>query len=196
MLRFLLIALAKGMKEKPMRIAMLMIMWAALAAAEEARVQVYTDATGTIPHSTQYIAQAEAARMLERVGVRIQWSFGRPSRDQLRREGAISIHVTLTGSPTVAPGALAFALPFERTQITVMYDRVQAAVPPSQRPALLAHVLVHEITHILQGVNHHAESGIMKAHWNTWDFADMAIKPLPFTQYDIAMIQAGRFGAK
>src|SRR5437762_3480569 len=107
-----------------MKIALLIIMLAALAAADQAEVRVYTDAKGAIPLDTLYIAQAAAFKMLSGAGVRIQWRCGRPSPDQLRAEGAISIHVAMSSTPTFQPGALAFALPFERTQITVMYDRV------------------------------------------------------------------------
>jgi hypothetical protein len=51
---------------------------------------------------------------------------------------------------------------------------------------VLAHVLVHEVTHILQGFPRHSESGVMKAHWDSQNFAQMTWQPLPFTDDDIA----------
>jgi hypothetical protein len=50
-------------------------------------------------------------------------------------------------------------------------------------------VLVHEITHILQGVDRHSESGIMKAQWTIDDYRAMASKPLSFTPLDVKLIQ-------
>ena len=56
---------------------------------------------------------------------------------------------------------------------------------------LLAHVLAHEITHVLQGTVRHSEEGLMKARWTAEDRMSMRVKPLPFTAYDIQLIQSG-----
>ena len=58
-------------------------------------------------------------------------------------------------------------------------------------PALLAHVLVHEIAHILQGINRHSDEGVMKAHWDANDYHLMQSKPLFFTPKEIDLIQLG-----
>jgi len=58
-------------------------------------------------------------------------------------------------------------------------------------PALLAHVFAHEIAHILEGVDHHAQSGILKAQWDRADYAQIKWKPLSLTQDDIPMIRRG-----
>ena len=61
---------------------------------------------------------------------------------------------------------LAYALPYEGTHIVILFDRVRK-MQPNYVPAVLAHVLVHEVTHILQGIQRHSESGVMKAHWDS-----------------------------
>jgi hypothetical protein len=58
-------------------------------------------------------------------------------------------------------------------------------------PCLLAHVLVHEITHLLEGIDRHSESGVMKAHWSSDDTLEMAWKPLAFTEEDKYLIHRG-----
>jgi hypothetical protein len=58
-------------------------------------------------------------------------------------------------------------------------------------PALLAHVMVHEITHMLQGINEHSAQGIMKGRWTQDDFSCMIVKPLPFSDRDVDMIYRG-----
>ena len=57
--------------------------------------------------------------------------------------------------------------------------------------SLLAHVLVHEIVHILQGCTRHSDRGVMKAHWNGVDFAQMLWGELPIAQEDIDLVHAG-----
>jgi hypothetical protein len=54
-----------------------------------------------------------------------------------------------------------------------------------------AHVLVHEIVHILERTDHHADSGVMKAQWNPDDYAHMMQSPLGFTEEDLQLIRLG-----
>ena len=61
-----------------------------------------------------------------------------------------------------------------------------------ERPeVVLAHVMVHEITHDLQGVCRHSATGLMKAHWTTSDFCEMLHKPLHFTAEDLILLYHG-----
>jgi hypothetical protein len=85
------------------------------------------------------------------------------------------------------PKALAHAFPFGQSRIVVFYDRVKALGVPR----LLGYVLVHEITHILQGTNEHTKEGIMKSHWDENDYANMRRERLTFTERDVLMIQNG-----
>jgi hypothetical protein len=86
------------------------------------------------------------------------------------------------------PGALAYALPYEGTHITVFYDRIAKGAYPS---TVLAHVMVHEITHLLQGIGRHSETGVMKARWTVRDMIGMGMTPLPFTREDVDLIYLG-----
>jgi hypothetical protein len=88
-------------------------------------------------------------------------------------------------------GALAYALPYERTHIVLFYDRVLNTVGPNSVPALLGHVLAHEIVHILQGVAVHSATGIMKERWDSQDYAEMQRGRLKFTRDDIDLIGQG-----
>jgi hypothetical protein len=58
-------------------------------------------------------------------------------------------------------------------------------------PNLLAHVLVHEITHLIQGINRHSDRGVMKARWDEDDYEQMRSRRLAFTEYDIRLIRLG-----
>jgi len=46
---------------------------------------------------------------------------------------------------------------------------MQNAYRPRATTMLLAHVLVHEIADILEGVDQDSEEGVMKAHWTADD---------------------------
>jgi hypothetical protein len=90
------------------------------------------------------------------------------------------------------PGALGVALLREGNHAWVFYDRVLRAGPDdSHVAALLAHAMAHEIAHLLQGINRHSESGIMKARWSGADCARMASFPLMFTREDALLIHRG-----
>jgi hypothetical protein len=82
-------------------------------------------------------------------------------------------------------------MPYDRIHIKVFYDRVRTTVHSQTVPALLAHVFVHEIAHVLQGFSRHSDEGIMKAHWDANDYHLMQSKPLAFTQKDLDFIRLG-----
>jgi hypothetical protein len=132
-------------------------------------------------------AYATAAGMFARIGVKLEW------RGRSRcPSGALHISLSMRTPESLRPGALAYAFPYERMHIVVYFDRVKSAVE-SDRSAtiLLAHVFVHEITHILQGDERHSASGVMKAKWDNDDFRSMFARPLPFTSEDVDCINQG-----
>ncbi|MGA8028613.1 MAG: hypothetical protein WB992_15830 [Bryobacteraceae bacterium] len=132
-------------------------------------------------------AQMLASKIFGGIGVRIEW------RRNLRDCPADRILISLRSNTPAAlyPGALASARPYEGIHIQVFYDRISKNPQPALVSIVLAHVLVHEITHILQGSNGHSEQGIMKAHWNAGDYFQMRCKPLGFTDHDVLLIYRG-----
>ena len=140
-------------------------------------------------HPTEsYQAQGIATRMFADIGVQVEW---RTNRHSCPANGAIVIKLTEDTPHSYLPRALAFALPYERVHIRVFYDRINKAVQPPVVPCLLAHVLVHEITHILEGIDRHSDTGVMKAYWSETDYVSMAWKPLAFAERDVLLIHRG-----
>jgi hypothetical protein len=127
-----------------------------------------------------------ASSMFRRIGVTLIWMDSGSCPPG-------GIHITLAdrAPDTLHRGALAQALPYEGTHIRVFRDRMDEANPPALVPHLLAHVLVHEIIHIRQGGNWHCDRGVMKAHWDYADFAQMRWSELPIAQEDIDLVHAG-----
>jgi len=132
------------------------------------------------------LAEKLASKMLADIGVETEW----PQRlDSCT--GAIVVTLSYETPATQYRHAYAYAMPYEGTHIVVFWDRIQHKVPPPRAPILLAHVLVHEITHILQRSDRHSESGVMKASWSDDDLFQMGKKPLAFTELDVVLIHAG-----
>ncbi len=133
-------------------------------------------------------AELMAAQMFRAAGVELEWRRDLDPRVCPAR--SIQITVGQNTSPNVYPGVLAYAVPDGSKRIQVFFDRIEK-FQLTQPTILLAHVLVHEITHILQGVSRHSETGVMKAQWETADYNNMTRKPLPFTPTDIELIRRG-----
>ena len=102
-------------------------------------------------------ARMLASKMFASIGVIIDWRNPRACPAE-----AILISLIDSAPENVSRGALAYALPYEGVHIRVFCDRIRRH-DSHLVPFLLAHVLVHEITHILQGIARHSESGVMKA---------------------------------
>ena len=137
---------------------------------------------------TTYAAGALASKIFVTIGVRVVWHFGSPCPTS---ESTIQISFPKQIPETQSREALAYARPYEGTHIAVFYDRVKERVHPARVHQLLAYVMVHEITHILQGIDSHSADGIMKAHWGSEDYFEMGGKGLGFTSADIDSIYRG-----
>jgi hypothetical protein len=161
------------------------------AGVVEETVSVYLSNTAIVPSKVMFVSQNLAARMFVSAGVRIVWRIGVPADLGPGRDRAIVIRIAEHTPANYLPGAMAFARPYQGEQITVFYDRLKQAVVPFTLPTLLAHVMVHEITHILQGIKRHSESGVMKPHWDGGDYMAMVKKALPFTKVDVELIHRG-----
>ena|ERR1700733_2454595 len=139
-------------------------------------------------------AQVMASRMFAGIDVFLEWRGTRNCG-----EGNNIVIELRTSTPgDYQSGALAEAFPYEKTHIRVFYDRIQSSTEPAILSRLLAHVLVHEITHMLEGVSRHSDTGVMKAHWDGKDYVAMRLKPLPFASEDVRIIHYSieqRYGA-
>jgi hypothetical protein len=154
------------------------------------QVSVYVQGLSVVPARVWCQAEGLADQIFARAGVTVHWHLGEPSRFRLDQERPIVAEMLATPSQ-LKPGVLAFARPYEGVHIDVFYDRVRAATEPELTPNVLAHVLVHEITHVLQGTCRHSETGVMKAHWTLQDYQEMRMKPLSFTEEDVQLIRFG-----
>jgi hypothetical protein len=72
-------------------------------------------------------------------------------------------------------------------------DRLEPMVQrnPLKTGFLLGHVLAHEIAHVLQGIAHHSETGVMKGVWSENEITNMSKHRLQFTVFDLELIRKG-----
>lgn len=161
-----------------------------MSARAERNVTVYVN-EDLNTRGALYQAQARAAKAFAEVGVRIHWRTGRPSGAQSEPEPTIMVSLAGRTPANYLPGALALAKVYEGVHILVFWDRIERHAHFAPTVMVLAHVLVHEITHILEGIDRHSESGVMKAQWTVEDYHAMASKPLPFAPMDVELIQGG-----
>lgn len=133
-------------------------------------------------------AQSIASRIFAEAGVRIKWQFGDPGR----REQQMPIMMDLSSNTpaALAPGALAWAQVYEGVHIRVFCDRIKNTVHGSDRLGtfLLAHVMAHEIAHILERVDRHSETGLMKPSWSRTEIEEMSVKSLSLAPEDVRLI--------
>jgi hypothetical protein len=154
------------------------------------KVRVFVDNNAVQP-IVLHLAEGIADAMFATAGVRIEWR-GHSPEGGAPRGGALAIGLASNTPEHLLPGALAFARVYEGVHIDVFCDRLDRLAPGSKMAVpLLAHVLVHEITHMLQGIDRHSDSGVMKSCWTASDYAEMMSTPLRFTPQDIQLIHLG-----
>lgn len=153
------------------------------------KISVFIHPNFSDPNLRLPCAEKLASAIFAAAGVDIQWRMGRPQPHPTYP--TILIDLTLNTPQNFHTGALAYALPFEGERIRVFWDRVKTTANDKLVTKVLAQVMVHEITHILQGVNHHSPEGIMKAHWTEKDLADLQYKPFSIDREDVIRIRDG-----
>lgn len=141
------------------------------------------------PREKATVAEARevASRMFDTIGVVLRWRMDAPPAcgEDVRMFLA-------DNSPRgVSANALGYAIlhPPGCPSIRLLYYRIVENRKHDLQVCLLAHVMVHEITHVLEGTARHG-TGVMKASWDEADFRVMMFHPLPFAEEDIRLLRA------
>src|SRR5689334_3533923 len=122
-------------------------------------VVVYVADSNVVPASVLLQAEATATRMFAGIGLKLRWRERRPGRKGEAAGGAgadgrtkeIGVRMATRKPATASSEAFASANPYSREdeQITLFYGELHEAMrhQPRLEPTVLAHVLVHELTH-------------------------------------------------
>jgi len=178
---------------KTQRLAAMLAMAAASLCAGQSAVTQKATVIVCMENDPSFSVQRGVVRTLASgkfasIGIGIDW---REANSCPVRVGAIQVHLShdSTRFRDVGTEALACARPYTRT-IVVFVDRVKEA-SRNLGVSVMPSVLVHEITHIIEGIDRHSATGVMKAQWNYKDYSAMYREALAFAQEDIDLIYAG-----
>ena len=140
-------------------------------------------------------AEKQAGQILATAGVQVRWTPATPGPSEKRCGAPIVIRFATGEQHMENPRALAYSVPLntEVGDIIVFWDRLTKAGVRNLCPAgnLLAHVLAHEIVHVLEAVEYHSDTGLMRESWSYEDFFKMLRGHLPLTQTDIFLVHSG-----
>ena len=158
-------------------------------------ITIYVD-KGSIPAEDVAAAEWRARRMFAAIGVRTDWDLGKPRKAV--QSDVILIELVQERFVSNPPGPLGLAWA-ESGTIRIFYDRIirwtegerDNMSNHSPRQILLANVLAHEVTHVLEGVPHHSAEGLMKADWGAADYRRMISDTLRFAPEDVELINHG-----
>jgi hypothetical protein len=140
-------------------------------------------------------ARAITAQIYAEIGVRLIWRSTVSTPPRCSEEGSdrkIVMALKARIPNGISDTALAYAVPHQAHGPCVMLLEepllTAVRVNPTSTMHLLGHVLAHEIGHVLQGVSHHSDTGVMKSRWSLGEVGDMRKVRLHFTAWDQELI--------
>jgi hypothetical protein len=148
----------------------------------EQRVTIYFQDGAIAPGQTLVLAEGLAGEMFTKAGVCINWRVGHPNGE--------AITVGMSDAPSsYHPGALAFALPYQGFHGLLRPDTQKVCArscPGTPGPcAGSANYSYSSGNRSALGNRRH------EAHWTPADSTQMLAKLLPFTDWDVELIQEG-----
>lgn len=165
------------------------------AHAEDCAVTIYVQA-GSNQGFIFVGAERTATAMFREIGVEVRFRNGSVPAHTADDSCGAPIVIEIENHATsfrVSEDAAAFAAPYSSggTAIHVFADRIPKGNGSQFASVLFAHVLAHEITHVLEGTCRHSSEGVLKTHWDRQDEARMMSHPLPFAAIDVELIHRG-----
>jgi hypothetical protein len=172
---------------------------AAAQANSQLTVSVYNDVG--IAQATLQRAEEVAGRIYRQAGIAIEWQDGtRPlpiAKVADRNDGGTSLTLTLriVSSPRTLPGedfGVAFVGDDGRAQqADVFFSSIEhfretsehfRETSPVSTPAILGHVMAHELGHLLLGQKSHSQTGIMQSRWEGPQLRQLSMGALRFNK--------------
>jgi hypothetical protein len=170
-------------------------LWAKDGRSQEVFVTVAVHNRADIPANTLAQAELTASSIFQEAGVEVHWEDCESSAIALKiappcRVAEFPKHLQLTiarRSKSLTDSV--FGISYLGEDGSGCYSNVffEPAKELHERlhvnlGTLLGHVVAHEIAHLLLGTNSHADTGIMRPHWNERDLVNASKGHLLFTQ--------------
>jgi hypothetical protein len=134
-------------------------------------------------------AEDHVTRIFAEEGIEVRFEDARrPGEGEDADAHYVSAALRGTADPS-GSGALGMARPFANggTQLEIFYPPVQSVIQsrPESGGRILAHVIAHELGHLLTRVPDHKANGMMKRHFDNQDFRLMSWRYLAFDGWDL-----------
>ena len=156
--------------------------------------------TAAASFTTVTRAEREAARILEDAGLNVVWldcpvgqSAAKPTdpcREPLLPTDILLRVLTDKNRKGVQGEAFGFAVVPVLASVYYEHAVSLARYGDYETPKILGCVMVHEIGHLLLGLNSHSDFGIMRAHWRRKEIQKIMWGGLHFTPQQSEMIRA------
>ena len=162
--------------------------------AHECAMTAYVQTDVRIDRTMVSPAELKAAALFREIGVEVRWRTGNAHATADDDGCGASIGIQLENAGVeVSPGTMAYATPFAESAILihVFMNRVISNRDRGFATVVLAYVLAHEITHVLEGINRHSREGVMKAQWDRSDYYRMKTNSLHFAPADVVLTHIG-----
>lgn len=150
------------------------------------KLPVYVRFRAPDRHAVTFMANELAARMFADIGISLKLKSCQPATESGRLPIVIDV-ISETGESS-SPRTVGYSLRYEGSHISIFLDLIEKTDYPAY---VLAHVMVHELAHILQGVSRHSNTWVMKARWNTKDYCEMRLRRVRFPYEDVGLICEG-----
>ena len=141
-------------------------------------------------------AETLVSDIFAKVGVCIMWHAGSPPKDYRSDAGRTIFRIRWAERvpATTDASALAVARPLSPDASITLYEESLRRFLNRYRDTqnlVFSYVVAHELAHLMQGLNRHSDSGILKAQWSYKDVYQMASGRLEFTAYDVQLVHEG-----
>jgi hypothetical protein len=163
---------------------------AVLAADPSPAIIIYVDCDSSIPGAPVSLATARSAKIFAQIGLTVRFRDGRKPKTKMTGANEFEMYLENELPPDVHAAAVAHLYGLDG-RIRVFYGSLKDYKSGGLLAVVLAYVMTHEITHVLEGISHHSPTGVMKAKWSREDFAKIEASRLKFDPQDIDLIRSG-----
>jgi hypothetical protein len=160
-------------------------------------VHMHTQIRVPVQAALVWDSEETATQIFGKIGIQVTWRSGRDRRPSCGNSATrdLAIEIAPQAPENLSDGALAMAMPYgdSSVRIVIFYDRVALLLREHDaiQAKILGYVLAHEITHVLQGMARHSESGVMRSRWARDDYSQMGLGGLSFSAQDVRFIRFG-----
>ena len=156
-------------------------------------VTIYLDYDVRVSATGVFRATSQASKMFAKIGMPVQFRYGRKPQTAGQNGLELNIYVGIRAPREIHSRALGSSHPFSQDgRIEVFYSQIQN-YNPEVGPEYVAclHPGPRDRALVLEGIDRHSATGVMKAEWNFQDLLKIRGGALEFETSDVEFIRVG-----